>query len=647
MKKNGYFAALAFVVITRDSFVSSNCVCNTLQTGRRLDSSNVPHVSFEAAEVRGMDYKRPSGLSKVPLSEYTPPSATLNYQNPCDSNQVHITMGNSVGSVIVSFASYNNTASSVYFAQTESALLSSSSSNTMTTGSSFSYSELISVGLELMNSTMGQGMASRAAVLNLEDSANWAFDTATGQHWANWFNITKPVFGLGNYNNPTMYYDSPLLHTVEVAGLVPGNSYYYRVSGSCVAYKFTLPPQSSPSSKFPYPFSLGLTGDLGQTNVTTLSINSLISMNPAAVLLAGDLAYADGWPALWDRFGNIIEPLASRFLLLTAGGNHEGSYSENWLSYLARYPTPHTGSGSSSFCYWAKEVGPVHLVTLCSYAGYTNTSLQYRWLQKHLATALDRTATPWLVVMMHVPWYNSNFGHWKEGELMRQTMEPLMFQYGVDLVLDGHQHSYERTYPVYNNALNPCGTVYLNLGDGGNYDGPTPLWMFYNLTVNGVLEKHVPPVWSAFREASFGVGELIFLNGSQGNFSWHRHGCGSNTKGALGMNFSNNCVTPYDGSAQRMLTSDSFFLIRPSANVCPNKHVSTFQQQAPTSPPSSSSSSSPTPLSTATIALITLSCVLFTVCIVLSYLLWQAHTTYERNKRTNFPDKPLVMNDGF
>ena len=73
--------------------------------------------------------------------------------------------------------------------------------------------------------------------------------------------------------------------------------------------------------------------------------------------------------------------------------------------------------------------------------------------------------------MMHTPMYNTNVGHWKEAELFRIAVEPLLYTYGVDLVLSGHVHSYERTYSVYNNMLDPCGVMYVNIGDGGNREG--------------------------------------------------------------------------------------------------------------------------------------------------------------------------------
>lgn len=58
------------------------------------------------------------------------------------------------------------------------------------------------------------------------------------------------------------------------------------------------------------------------------------------------------------------------------------------------------------------------------------------WLKRDLA-AVDRSRTPWLVVGMHAPWYNSNMAHQLEVEDMRLVMEPLLFSYGVDLIFAG------------------------------------------------------------------------------------------------------------------------------------------------------------------------------------------------------------------
>ena len=85
-------------------------------------------------------------------------------------------------------------------------------------------------------------------------------------------------------------------------------------------------------------------------------------------------------------------------------------------------------------------------------------------------------------------------------------MEALFYGYGVDLVLVGHVHAYERTYPVNNNAVDPCGPTHITIGDGGNYEGPYTPW------------RNPVPVWSAFREASFGVAGLSVLNNTHAHY---------------------------------------------------------------------------------------------------------------------------------
>jgi len=108
------------------------------------------------------------------------------------------------------------------------------------------------------------------------------------------------------------------------------------------------------------------------------------------------------------------------------------------------------------------------------------------------------------------------------------------------------------------------------LGDGGNYEGAYADWRNITGTPTNSGSE-----WSAFREGSFGVASLVLLNENQANYSWHRHACMSNSDEYFHANFSDNCVTPGDNSAQRMLTSDSVIIVRPSQAYCPNRYVST------------------------------------------------------------------------
>ena len=55
-------------------------------------------------------------------------------------------------------------------------------------------------------------------------------------------------------------------------------------------------------------------------------MQALKAMNPEFVLLVGDLSYADGWGALWDTFGRVIQQTFAYIPLITTGGNHEVNY---------------------------------------------------------------------------------------------------------------------------------------------------------------------------------------------------------------------------------------------------------------------------------------------------------------------------------
>jgi acid phosphatase type 7 len=149
--------------------------------------------------------------------------------------------------------------------------------------------------------------------------------------------------------------------------------------------------------------------------------------------------------------------------------------------------------------WYGLQLGPIHFLMLSSYSDYSNTGPQYAWLTAELA-AIDRSVTPWVIAVLHAPWYNSNTAHQGEGEAMRQSMETMLYKANVDLVLAGHVHAYERCYRSYNFQRDPNGPYYITIGDGGNREGLATKW------------ESPQPVWSAFRQASYGHGELQVFN---------------------------------------------------------------------------------------------------------------------------------------
>ncbi|XP_076951645.1 purple acid phosphatase 23-like isoform X1 [Bidens hawaiensis] len=409
------------------------------------------------------------------------------------------------------------------------------------------------------------------------------------------YNQLYPFEGLLNYS-------SGIIHHVKIDGLEPGATYYYKCGDSSISamskeHVFKMLPGPGPNS---YTNRIAVVGDLGLTANTTTTIDHLTENGPDLVIMVGDLSYANqylttggkGAPCFscafpdapiretyqprWDGWGRFMEPLISRVPMMVIEGNHEiepQASGVTFESYLKRFAVPSKESGSNTNFYYSFDAGGVHFIMLGAYVDYNRTGAQYSWLQKDLSR-LNRSVTPWLVAAWHSPWYNSYSSHYQEFECMRLEMEQLLYQYRVDIVFSGHVspyvifknliysmsnptfkkiifvafqvHAYERMNRVYNYSLDPCGPVYITIGDGGNIEKidvdhadepgkcPSPRdnvpefggvchTNFTSGPAKGKFCWDKQPEWSAFRESSFGHGILEVVNSTYALWTWHRN----------------------------------------------------------------------------------------------------------------------------
>ncbi|XP_027352614.1 probable purple acid phosphatase 20 [Abrus precatorius] len=307
-------------------------------------------------------------------------------------------------------------------------------------------------------------------------------------------------------------YESGEIHDVVIGPLNPNTVYHYRLgcSPSSQTYQFKTPPCQ-------FPIKFAIVGDLGQTDWTRSTLEHIGKSNYDMLLLPGDISYADLIQPLWDYFGRLVEPLASERPWMLTQGNHEIEkipviHSEPFTAYNARWRMPFEESGSDSNLYYSFDVAGVHVIMLGSYTDFAPDSSQYKWLQGDLKK-VNRGKTPWVVVLVHAPWYNSNTAHQGEPESvsMKAYMEDLLYQARVDVVLAGHVHAYERFTRVYKDKGDKCGSVHITIGDGGNREG--------------LATKYIDPKpeISIFREASFGHGLLEVVNASHARWTWHRN----------------------------------------------------------------------------------------------------------------------------
>ena len=193
-------------------------------------------------------------------------------------------------------------------------------------------------------------------------------------------------------------------------------------------------------------------GDLGQTGWTSSTLDHISKSNYDIFLLPGDLSYADLYQPSWDSFGRLVEPLARQRPWMVTQGNHEVEkipllHTRPFTAYNARWRMPYEESGSDSNLYYSFDAVArgVHVIMLGSYTDFGPDSAQYKWLEADLRK-VDRKKTPWIVVVIHAPWYNSNTAHQDESESndMKAAMEGLLYRARVDVVFAGHVHAYER-----------------------------------------------------------------------------------------------------------------------------------------------------------------------------------------------------------
>ncbi|GAV66095.1 Metallophos domain-containing protein/Metallophos_C domain-containing protein, partial [Cephalotus follicularis] len=305
------------------------------------------------------------------------------------------------------------------------------------------------------------------------------------------------------------FYSSPTLHHVKIGPLEASTTYYYRCGGHGPEFSFKTPPPA-------LPIEFAVVGDLGETEWTKSTLTHVDSKDYDLFLLPGDLSYADTQQSRWDSFGRLVQPYASRRPWMVTEGNHEVEsffpilFPKAFTAYNARWKMPHEESGSTSNLYYSFEVAGSHIVMLGSYTDFDADSDQYKWLQADLEN-VDRKKTPWIIVVLHAPWYNTNTAHQGEGESMRKAMERLLYKARVDVVFAGHVHAYERFTRIFDNKADPCGPVYITIGDGGNREG---LALRY---------KNPASALTLYREPSFGHGRLRLLDETRAYWSWQRN----------------------------------------------------------------------------------------------------------------------------
>ena len=121
--------------------------------------------------------------------------------------------------------------------------------------------------------------------------------------------------------------------------------------------------------------------------------------------------------------------------------------------------------------YYAFNYQNIHFLVLSTETDYAVGTPHYNFAQNDLQSAGSDPAHPWIIVSFHrVPYLSPNTTL-SPSTSVRKVYHPLFQQYGVDLVLDGHMHAYERSYPLKFNSANPGSPIIETTGTN-NYNDP-------------------------------------------------------------------------------------------------------------------------------------------------------------------------------
>jgi hypothetical protein len=244
-------------------------------------------------------------------------------------------------------------------------------------------------------------------------------------------------------------------------------------------------------------------GNWGCTSNSQATVNNINSKNPELVLGLGDYSY-ESTPDCWF---NEIKAFDSKMKISI--GNHDVMTKKLLNSYLNHF--------SLSKQYYSFDFQNVHVLTMATELEWEVGSKQYKFVKNDLEQVSKDPNIKWIIVTMHKPIYTSPNGcsasSCEGSKTLRDTYHPLFDNYGVDLVLEAHMHSYQRSYPIKYNVDNPPKPI-ITSSDKNNYNNPSG--EIFAIIATGGINFHSlagkAPFTATQQDSKFGILEMQFSN---------------------------------------------------------------------------------------------------------------------------------------
>lgn len=302
-------------------------------------------------------------------------------------------------------------------------------------------------------------------------------------------------------------------HEMRITGLLPDTKYYYAIAngndileGSYRNYFITAPLANTTRKIRIGVFGDAGTGDRHQKTGRDRYLQLFKKENGGEVaIMLGDNAYNTGTDHEYQTnfFDVYDDNIFNNHVIFPIPGNHE--YYSPGVPYFSVFSLPTAsesgGVPSGTESYYSFNYGNIHFIMLNS-MGHDNGTLlrdstgdQALWLKKDLKA--NAGTHKWTIACLHHPPY-TNGTHSSDGEPelsgIRQQITPILERYGVDAVLAGHSHVYERSFLIQGHTGNsnsfkaspPAGGNLVS-GSSARYDGTTNSCPYF--TVDTVEKK--------------------------------------------------------------------------------------------------------------------------------------------------------------
>lgn len=305
--------------------------------------------------------------------------------------------------------------------------------------------------------TQGQAQVTRQPYLQIATSTSITirWQTGTGEAGKLYYGISPDKLADWVIESD----EERIYHEVKITGLKPYTKYYYSVDGQVgneLRYFITSPEPGDEK-----PVRIWVISDFGQTNSEdnvrrsqTVERYYLFNNNnyhADLVLSLGDQSEDD---AVYQIQHNYFSQLGNVLLtspLYTIIGNHDDHDSVR--NYMRTFTLPSSGEAggvpSHSKKYYSFDHSNIHFVMLCTEVNDDEMKAETEWLKKDL----EKNDKEWLIAVMHQPLHSAGYHPTDGNEWSRQRrIEWLtaLEEHGVDLILQGHNHVYERSFLVDN-----------------------------------------------------------------------------------------------------------------------------------------------------------------------------------------------------